>query len=217
MCGAFSILHPFRDLSQRFNAGYNDSLEYPRRYNARPSQQLPVILSSDPEQIVLASWGYPPPWKGAPIINARKESLNTKVMYSKSFHERRCLVLADGFYEWGHIEQKKIPFRFTLSSEEPFAFAGIYRAGEETAGKSQAHFAIITVEPNELVAKVHNRMPAILPAYHEKEWLNPDHDTAELLTLLAPYPSHLMKAYPVSTLVNSPKNDVIDVIKPARI
>lgn len=214
MCGAFSILHPFRDLSGRFNAGYNE-ISFPPRYNARPSQKLPVILNTDPKEIILATWGYMPPWSTSQgIINARKESLDTKPMYFDAIEHRRCLILADGFYEWAKMNKKKVPFRFTLKNEEPFAFAGIWSQDKNT---SLATFAIITTEPNDLVEKVHDRMPAILQSSDEKEWLRESMPSKEAITMLNPYPAEEMLSYEVSTLVNSPKNNTIDIIKPARI
>ena len=213
MCGAFSILHPFRDASQRFNVGYNGPA-LPPRYNARPGQLLPVILNTAPRVIQLALWGITPPWQTSrPIINARAESLETKPTFTKSFRERRCLILADGFYEWGMVDGSKIPFRFVLKTKQLFAFAGLWREDPET---KQPTFAIITTEPNELVIKVHDRMPAILPLHKELDWLQ-EKQPALLGKLLVPYPAHLMQAYPVSTLVNYPKNDTPAVIKPIRL
>ncbi len=217
MCGAFSIVHPFRDISGRFNAGYNGP-KLPLHYNARPTQQLPVIVNYVPDRIVLAKWGMTPAWKsGKPIINARAETLTTKPMFYKSFLERRCLVLADGFFEWGKVGAKKVPFRFTLRTKELFVFAGLWREEKDEAGQLQTTFVIITTEPNSLVGKVHDRMPVILPPKQEKAWLDPDQPQTALERMLAPFPAHLMKAYPVSPLVNSPANNTIDVIKPARL
>ena len=217
MCGAFSILHPFRDVSGRFNAGYNGT-PLPPRYNARPSQFLPVILNRDPNEIVLAKWGLTPKWPGARmLINARADSLATKAMYHEALRNRRCLILADGFYEWGKKDGKKIPYRFQLRTKTLFAFAGIWQEEKQQNGEPIPTFVIITTEPNEVVLKVHDRMPATLLPHHEKDWLEPQLPTSAALHMLNPLPANLMKCYPVSTLVNSPANDTRDVIKPARV
>ena len=143
MCGAFSIIHPFRDVSGRFNAGYNGPV-LPPNYNARPTQELPVIVNYVPNKIVLGKWGWSmkPVWKvSKPLINARAETLATKPMFYKSFLERRCLVLADGFYEWRKAGARKIPFRFTSRTKELFAFAGLWREEKDERGQLQTTFA----------------------------------------------------------------------------
>lgn len=214
MCGAFAVLHPFREVGRPFNAGYN-SLDVPPRYNARPGQKLPAILNADPGMVQLALWGLSPSWsKGKLLINARKESLDTKVSFYESFHQRRCVIPADAFYEWGEIHGKKYPFLFRLKTKTLFGFAGIWQEDIKT---KQPAFAIITTEPNQLVGKIHDRMPAILPPHKEKVWLAQTTNPAQLLALLNPYPAHLMEAYPVSIAVNFAKNDFPDIIKPVKI
>ncbi|HYV33753.1 MAG TPA: SOS response-associated peptidase, partial [Candidatus Limnocylindria bacterium] len=143
------------------------------------------------------------------IINVRKDSLE-KPTFKQSFHERRCLILADGFYEWkAEGSKSKAPYRFTLKSEEPFAFAGIW---QEDAEDPQA--VIITTDPNKRVEPIHNRMPAILKPEAEQEWLNPDLEDKQILELLQPYPAKEINIYRISTLVNLPRNDAVEVIKP---
>jgi putative SOS response-associated peptidase YedK len=176
---------------------------------------VPVIRNVRPNQIELASWGIIPVWdKKKTIINARKDSLD-KPTFKKSFHERRCLILADGFYEWQKPDGAgpKRPFRFVLKSEEPFAFAGIWREDEEG---DEPCCAIITTEANSLVRPVHDRMPAILLPEVEADWLNLDTSPEQVLELLQPYPDSEMKAYEISRLINSPANDSPDVITPMR-
>jgi putative SOS response-associated peptidase YedK len=213
MCGAYSLTIESGKLVKRFKAK-PPKVTYPKRYNIRPSQPLVAILNTDPEQMTIAEWGIVPFWDKTgkkQIINARKDSLE-KATFKQSFHERRCLILADGFYEWKAVpgQKTKIPYRFVLKSEEPFAFAGIW---QEKDDEPQA--VIITTEPNELVGEVHNRMPAILRPETENEWLNPDLEPDQALGLLQTYPASKMSAYPVSTLVNMPRNDSVEVIKPA--
>ena len=139
MCGAFSIIHPFRDLSQRFNAGYNDSPTDPR-YNVRPSQPIATILNTDPDQIIYSMWGIHPFYDKTGkmfFINARNDSM-TKPTWKKMVQEQRCLILADGFYEWQKQpdSKTKVPFRFELVSKEPFAFAGLWQYESPRTGNS---------------------------------------------------------------------------------
>jgi putative SOS response-associated peptidase YedK len=211
MCGAYSLFTDFGKLSKRFKAK-PPKVSYPKRYNIRPSQPLVTILNTDPEQMVIAQWGIVPFWDKTgkkQIINARKDSLE-KPTFKKSFLERRCLILADGFYEWkAEGSKSKTPYRFTLKSEEPFAFAGIWQEDGEDPS-----CVIITTDPNKLVEPIHNRMPAILQSGAEKEWLNPDLEPEQALNLLRPYSDNEMRSYSVSTMVNLPKNDVPSIIEP---
>lgn len=215
MCGAFSVIHPFRDLSQRFNAGYNEKEPGPR-YNVRPTNPIPTILNTDPDEITYTMWGIHPFYDKTGkmfFINARNDSMS-KPTWKKMIQQQRCLILADGFYEWQKVNTKtKQPFRFELKSKEPFAFAGLYQF-EENNGKQIPHSVIITTEPNSVVENVHDRMPVILAPKNEKEWLNPDIDTEDALKMLIPYPPKQMVSYPVSTLVNKPVNDTPEIIQP---
>ena len=150
-------------------------------------------------------------------INARAETLAGKPTFRDSYKNRRCLVLADGFYEWRENEKKndKTPFRFILKGGEPFAFAGLWDNWRKPDGSTLLSFAIITTEPNELIRPIHNRMPVILHQEHEELWLDPSfNDTKELSSVLTPYPSDQMDFYEVSTVVNSPKNDKPVCIEP---
>lgn len=210
MCGAYSLSTDFGKLTKRFKAK-PPKVSYPKRYNIRPSQPLVTILNTDPEQMVLAEWGITPFWDKTgkkQIINARKDSLE-KPTFKQSFLERRCLILADGFYEWkAESSKSKTPYRFILKSEEPFAFAGIWQESED-----EPEAVIITTDPNKLVESIHNRMPAILKPETEHEWLNPDLTPEQALELLQPYPEKEMQNYIVSPKVNLPKNDSPEIIK----
>jgi putative SOS response-associated peptidase YedK len=214
MCGAYSLSTDFDKLSKRFKAK-PPKVSYPKRYNIRPSQPLVAILNTDPQQMVIAQWGIVPFWDKTgkkQIINARKDSLE-KPTFKKSFQERRCLILADGFYEWkAEGSKSKTPYRFILKSGEPFAFAGIWQ--EET---EDPHAVIITTEPNKTVSSVHDRMPVILKPEFEQEWLNPDLQPEQALELLHSYSDKEMEAYAISTLVNLPRNDNLEIIKPVRV
>ena len=214
MCGAFSVIHPFRDLSQRFNAGYNEK-GTPPRYNVRPSQPIPTILNTDPDHIVYTMWGITRHFgeKKMFFINARNDSM-MKPTWKKLLREQRCLILADGFYEWQKQTQPKVPYRFELKTKEPFSFAGLWQLEKDKSGNDVVHTVIITTEPNDLVEPVHNRMPVMLTEQAERMWLNHDISEDEAIQLLIPYSASKMNSYAISTLVNSPSNDHPDILIP---
>ena len=216
MCGRYTISVPDDELQARFNATLREMFYNPR-YNAAPSQALPVILNSDSLHIVAAQWGFLPSWAKdkdfKPVINARAETAAQKPMFRHALKGNRCLVLADGFYEWKKTEAGKVPYRITLINQEPFAFAGIWNV-LETADQSLLTFAILTTEPNFLMKNIHNRMPVILPQASESTWLDPTKNADEAQKLLQPYRAEEMMAYPVSKKVNIPSIDVPELIEP---
>jgi putative SOS response-associated peptidase YedK len=211
MCGRFTIFADPGRLAERFQAALPPDGLSPR-YNAAPTQRLPVILNDGPPAIQLLRWGLIPFWAkdpsiGSRMINARSETLVDKPAFRAAFKKRRCLVLADGFYEWQKTPGGKQPMRITLASGEPFAMAGLWEAWDAPDGSTLRTFTIITGEPNELVAPIHNRMPAILRPEHEAIWLDNAAEPAIWLDILRPYPSEHMAAYPVSQRVNYVGND----------
>ena len=212
------MIHPFRDLSQRFSAGYNDHYENPR-FNIRPSQPIPAILNSDPKEIVFTSWGIHPHYDKTGkmfFINARDDSMD-KPTWKKMIREQRCLIPADGFYEWQKTTGKtKTPYRFEMKDKGLFAFAGLWQLEEDERGNEIPHTVIITTTPNSVVEDVHDRMPAILSKEEEEIWLNPDTDADEAIKLLNPYPASKMHKFAISTLVNLPSNDTEEIILPAK-
>jgi putative SOS response-associated peptidase YedK len=164
-------------------------------------------------------WGLVPFWADDPkigykMINARAETVDEKASFKVPFRQQRCLILADGFYEWKKEGKEKQPYRFRLKNEKPFAFAGLW--SKWTKGEEPLYTCtIITTKPNELTRKVHDRMPVILPEDTYNMWLDPNmSDTEFLKSLLLPYPAEEMETYPVSTLVNSPKNDLAEILSP---
>ena len=149
------------------------------------------------------------------MINARAETVAEKPSFRRALVRRRCLVLSDGFYEWRTHGGKKTPVRVVLKSGDPFAFAGLWETWRPRGGEAIRSCTIITTEPNSFMEPIHNRMPVILSRDAESAWLDRGIEDADLLTgLLAPYPSEEMAAYQVSTLVNSPRNDLPDCIAP---
>jgi putative SOS response-associated peptidase YedK len=149
-----------------------------------------------------------------PLINARAETVATKPFFRDAFKRTRCLVLADGFYEWKRTGKGKIPYRIALKTEEPFAFAGIWSTVHDGHGAVQQTFAILTTEANALVAQIHHRMPVILREQDEADWLNPRLSLDAAQALLAPFPADRLRMYEVSTKVNSPAYNTPDVLLP---
>jgi putative SOS response-associated peptidase YedK len=212
MCGRYTVSADPEQLAERFSAVLPPGLLQPR-YNAAPTQQLPVLLNEDERQIQLLRWGLVPHWAKTPstdysMINARAETVEQKPTFREALHKRRCLVLADSFYEWQKTATGKIPMRIMLKSGEPFAFAGLWEAWQDRAtGEVLRSFTIITTNANELISPIHNRMPVIFLPKDENAWLDNQAAPDAWLGLLHPYAADLMKTYPVSARVNSPAND----------
>ncbi len=212
MCGRFALTIHEPDLMERFNVVSNEKVK--PRYNIAPTQDAAVILSQSPGEISMLKWGLVPHWAsdarvGQKMINARAETVDEKPAFKQPFERKRCLVLADSFYEWKKVGTRKAPYRVMMKSAEAFAFAGIW---DEWHGGLRT-FSIITVEPNDLVIPIHNRMPAILPRASERDYLSANVDDAK--AMLRPFPSELMKAYALTSAINSPENDSPEVIRPA--
>ncbi len=220
MCGGFSLINKADTLKKRFNAELPDTPLAPN-YNARPGQHLPVILGSAPGKIQTAFWGYRPhyanPSSSKAVINARAETLADKPYFKDSFLHRRCLILADGFYEWRKTAKGKQPYRITLSSGELFAMAGLWDENADNHGEIMPVFAIITVEANKEMAEIHERMPAIFLPDEEDKWLSSATNIQLAHKLLKPYQDGFLNIYPVSKLVNSPVNSGPEVIKEIKI
>ena len=218
MCGRYSLATEIEALAERF--GFENG-ELPRQslFNIAPTQGvLTVTNGSSLNRAQSMKWGLIPSWAkdsspGNRMINARAETIETKPMFRQAFDRRRCLVLADGFYEWMKIGKSRIPMRVILKSGEPFAFAGLWDTWKSPEGAQVHSCTIITTTPNAVMEPIHNRMPVILPREAEGLWLDTgESKTSALRALLVPYSAADMEAYQVSTLVNSPGNDTPDVI-----
>ncbi|RME47353.1 MAG: SOS response-associated peptidase, partial [Caldilineae bacterium] len=165
-------------------------------------------------------WGLIPAWAkdpaiGSRMINARAETVAQKPSFKRPLRRQRCLVLADGFYEWQKTPQGKIPVYIHLEAHRPFAFAGLWDRWVSAEGEALYTCTILTTRPNDLLAPIHNRMPVILTPEAVEAWLSPVEQAPQsLLPLLRPYPAEAMTCYPVSRLVNSPANDLPDCIRP---
>lgn len=217
MCGRYSLNKSKIELEERFQAEM--LADFKPRFNIAPTQLVPVITSDSPKGFSFFYWGITPDFgQNKPVaqklINARAETINEKISFKGSFQRRRCLIPADGFFEWKKLGKKtKIPYRFTLREEEIFSFAGIWEEYETVSGESQHTFLILTTTPNELVEEVHDRMPVILRRDQEKKWLDKYSSEGELIKMLKPLPAELMQSYTVSPLVNSVMNDSPSILR----
>ncbi|MBA4149985.1 MAG: SOS response-associated peptidase [Verrucomicrobia bacterium] len=204
MCGRYTQTQGGRKLQEHFNAAVQEVLP---RFNVAPTQNALVIHTESPRTIAEMRWGFVPSWSSDSrsaqlLINAKSETIAEKRTFKGSFQSNRCLIVADSFYEWRRQGSSKQPVRFMLKTEEPFAFAGIWREVE-----AEKAFVIVTTEPNNLVRPVHDRMPVILPKEKYSEWLNNDAPPNQLLDCLRTFPAELMTSYDVDPVVGSPKVD----------
>jgi putative SOS response-associated peptidase YedK len=227
MCGRYTITAPLEAIQRLFRV--EDRPNLAPRYNVAPTQSVPIVRrppagtgegegeGGTARQLATVRWGLIPFWAkdesiGSKLINARAETVADKPAFRDSFAKRRCLVVADGFYEWQKQGSKKQPWRITLASGEPFGFAGLWADWKTPEGERMETCTIVTTEANSLVAPIHNRMPVILdPADHDR-WLDGDRDTA--LDLLTPFDPEAMTAYPVDPRVGNVRNDGPDLIDP---
>ena len=214
MCGRYSIGESIQQISEELGVAPPDN--FIPRYNAAPSQALPVVSNAQRQQVALYTWGVIPFWakeKGQRLINARAETVAEKSTFKKSFQQRRCLVLADGYYEWKKTPSGKVPHRLVRTDEQPFVFAGIWdeRADQET-GEVQHDFCIITTAASPSIAAIHDRMPVILPQEAWNFWLGDTDDYTGLTDVLRPLADDKIKAYEVSKQVNNVQNDEADLI-----
>ncbi|HZG73003.1 MAG TPA: SOS response-associated peptidase, partial [Chondromyces sp.] len=206
------------NLQKHFN--FEVTEEITPRFNIAPGQKILTLLSDGKKQRAgTMKWGLVPFWAkdekiGYKMINARAERIDEKPSFRHAFKRRRCLIVADGFYEWQKTENGKQPYRFIMKDKKPFAFAGLW----ETWRKEENPLytcTIITTKPNAVAEDIHNRMPVILHQDDYDVWLDPANDDIEhLKSLLTPYPAEQMDKYKVSDLVNSPRNDLAEVLSP---
>lgn len=220
MCGRFTLAADGTVIQKEF--GLPDMpFDYRPRYNVAPMQDvLAVIQGNRGRRAGWMRWGLVPGWAedpsiGSRMINARSESVEEKSAFREAFERRRCLVLADGFYEWRRVGNIKVPMRIRLRGDRPFAFAGIWERWSRRGEEPLFTCSILTTTPAPSISQIHDRMPVILGAEARERWLSNDADPEELKTLLAPYAGDDLEAYSVSTLVNRVDNDSADCLSPA--
>lgn len=221
MCGRFTLTIDPADLQDTFPEFIFPAQGVPR-YNIAPSQPILALPNDGTNRADFFVWGLIPSWATDPsignrMINARAETIAEKPAFRSAYKHHRCLIFADGFYEWQAKagSKSKIPHFIRLKSGAPFAFAGLWEHWQSTDGAEVRSATIITTEPNELMASIHNRMPVILQPATFSQWLDPAPQSPNRLQdLLRSYPAGEMQAYPVSILVNSPGNDRAECVLP---
>ena len=217
MCGRYSFAQLSSEVEKRFKI-HVDGNTYVARYNNAPGQKLGVITNQSRNKLSLHHWGLLPSWAQDPrmafkMINARGESLQEKPAFKEAFSSKRCLVPADGFYEWKKHGQQNIPHYICLKSREMFAFAGLWEEWKDAEGEIKNTFTIITTKSNEIMKPLHARMPVILPPHLEKEWLE-NSSITDLQKMIQPFDNLKMETFEVSTQINKVENDDPSLILP---
>jgi len=221
MCGRFTLTAT-PDRLQDAYPQYAVPQQMAPHFNIAPTQPIAVVPNDGSNAVDFYVWGLIPSWAkdpamGSRMINARAETLGEKPSFRNAYKRRRCLVLADGFFEWVAVpgQRAKQPYYITLLDRKPFAFAGLWEQWFSPDGSEIKSATIITTEPNPKIARLHNRMPVILDAQDYDRWLDPaEHAPKDLQDLLVAYPEDKMVHHPVSTIVNSPSNDVPQTVLP---
>lgn len=220
MCGRFALYNDSFSLAKRFEAEALPELH--PRYNVAPSQSIPIVREeSGARRFAMACWGLIPHWAkdtkiGYHTINARAETVAEKPAFRNAFRHRRCLIPADGFYEWQVRPDSKIkqPWFIVLRDREPMAFAGLWERWRNSEGEDLESCSIIVTDANELMRAIHDRMPVILAPGDCDAWLETEaKDAGSLKGLLKPYPAEGMAAWPVSTRINNPRNDSVECVE----
>lgn len=212
MCGRYSIGNEIQELSEKHQIDMPDGFR--PSYNAAPGQQMPVVTNTKPGLFSLIHWGIQPFWAqndSKRLINARAETVGEKATFKKSFHQRRCLVAADGYYEWMNSSDGKIPYRITRQDTAAFFLAGIWDTNQE----DQPGYAVITTQASPSIAHIHDRMPVILDDAAVDFWCSDTQDYDGLLDVLRPFEDKKLDAYVVSKKVNRVGNNEAALREPA--
>ena len=222
MCGRYTLVADIAELGERF--GFDaDGLPHLPSYNIAPTQMALAVTNGDGRHAFRMRWGLVPSWarnlsSGRPMINARAETVAERPAFRSAFRRRRCLVIADGYYEWQAAGSSRTPFRIAMESGEPFAFAGLWETWRNPEGETVTSCAIITTEATEALSPIHDRMPVILPRDLEDLWLDHGVEDPGLLSgILAPYAGGGLEAYRVPTLVNSVRNNGPELVSRAMV
>lgn len=222
MCGRSSLTKTEKELEKRFGATfYSEDLERYNplpNYNVAPSHIMPIITQSDKEHFQPMRWGFIPSWAkdeklGFKMINARVETILEKNTFKKAVEGRRCLVPADGFYEWKRTGKSKQPFRIQKKDASLFCYAGLWSKWISPKGEEIFSFTVITQQPNKLMEDIHDRMPVILTKEQEALWLSEELSPETLLQMIEPYPEEELTAFPVSEKVNNVRNNDASLIE----
>ena len=225
MCGRFTLTINIQTVASTIMGSQQVAVpqslqENQPRYNIAPTQDIVAVMNDDSLHLDVLRWGLIPSWAkdaaiGSKMINARAETLAEKPSFKRLLTSKRCLVVADGFYEWRQETgaRTKTPMYITLKDHQPIAFAGLWDSWHDPDGQLLRTCTIITTEPNELMSSIHNRMPVLLPLKTRELWLDPTmRDQQRLVSVLTPYPTEEMQVRTVSRLVNDPKHDSAELI-----
>ncbi|HVK39000.1 MAG TPA: SOS response-associated peptidase [Candidatus Kapabacteria bacterium] len=212
MCGRYTLATDVEEFLRLLELQVPEELRHPRRYNIAPSQPVLGIVADPHPRLEIFEWGYLPSWakperEMKPVINARGETIAEKPYFKGAYRSSRCALLADGFYEWQKVGREKHPYRITLKEGGVFGMAGLWSNVNDGHGSQHVTCAIITVGANAVMKPIHDRMPLILDIPSLELWLDPRATARELDALLAPPPAEMIRAYEVSTAVNSPSVD----------
>jgi putative SOS response-associated peptidase YedK len=219
MCGRYTLKTDPRVIQDEL--GLEETPVLAARYNIAPTQAAPIVTSVEPRVITLAQWGLIPHWApdasmGGRLINARSDTLSQKPTFREAFARRRCLVIADGFYEWQHAGKVSQPFFIALKSNRPFALAGLWETWHSPAGMDVVSFTIVTTHADAFMSKLHDRMPVFLSSDARAKWLAPTTDVAVLKGLLAQGTPEPLVAYEVEPYVNGVTVDDPRCLEPAK-
>ncbi|PWB75580.1 hypothetical protein C3F09_02105 [candidate division GN15 bacterium] len=221
MCGRYTLAVQLDLIADRFACGPEFSQLTPR-YNIAPGQLAPVVVQEEGRKLRMMKWGLVPSWArddsiGYKMINARAETLHEKPSFRKALEQRRCIIPADGFFEWRKEPdgKSKTPMRIVLTDHSLFGLAGLWERWRDPEGKELLSYTIVTTTPNHLLEPIHNRMPVILSQDAEERWLNAgEANPRDLIDMLKPYPAEQMEMFPVSKVVNNPRADSPECITP---
>jgi putative SOS response-associated peptidase YedK len=220
MCGRFALYSPLPEIVETFHI-QEVCAQFEPSYNVAPTHEVAVVVKREAGNVLQTmTWGLIPFWAkdpkiGSRMINARVETLSQKPSFKRPLKTQRCLIVADGFFEWAKTGQAKVPMFIRPKSKQPFGFAGLYDVWQSPAGETVTSCTIITTHANDFMQPIHSRMPLILANAEQADWLDlatPNID--EWLSGLHPYPSHELEAYQVSRQVNSPAHNNIDCVQP---
>lgn len=222
MCGRYTLFSPKEEIEAFFDVTSEDEQIFRPNYNVAPGSVMPIVLigRSGKREVGGLRWGLIPKWAdsadtGYKMINARAETLTEKKSFKGPFQSKRCLVPANGFFEWKQTGESKYPFFIRLLSDPLLAFAGLFEKWTSPEGEDVYSYTIITTQANTLIQPLHDRMPVILSPEHYNYWLDPKNDDYEgLQNLLQPFPMEQMSTYRVTTDVNTPKNNYAELLQP---
>ena len=218
MCGRYSLHLPIHMIAEEFDFSESMIPDFGERFNIAPTQMVPVITNESPSEVQLFRWGLVPFWAktiaiGSKMINARAETLLEKPAFKNLLKKRRCLILADGFYEWKKEGKEKTPHLIEKKTGGLITFAGLWDIWKDAEGREKKTFTIITTQPNSLMVPIHDRMPAIIEKENRKKWLSESLSADDAVLMLGPAEAAEYQARPVSNKLNKAAYDAADILE----